>query len=110
MFGFYTKQVRELEKRIESIKETLDLEEQRKKDALALEEYENRNAKISFAWEKHDVFAVERQFNRSGGPVTIIGYFFNDGDKKIIKEWFIYCSIEAHNKLVDEFNAHRNKK
>lgn len=61
-----------------------------------------------------NAFAIERN-TRDGKAVTIVGHFvnepvaFTDGNvqlKQVIKEWYMYCSQEQHNKLVAEFNEH----
>lgn len=109
MFGF-NRQVRDLETRIKKLKDNFEIVERREAEALAIQEQENRAAAVAIAWEKLDVFSVERQFNRSGGPATIIGYFFEDANgNRITKEWVIWCNIEIHNKLVQEFNETRKK-
>lgn len=59
-----------------------------------------------------NAFAIERN-SKDGKAVTIVGHFLNDpvaftdgnvANKQSVKEWYMYCSQEQHNKLVDDFN------
>jgi hypothetical protein len=54
-------------------------------------------------WDNLDVFSIERNIDE-GIPYTLIGYFLLDKDNvKVPCEWILYCSIEQHNKLSQEF-------
>lgn len=71
-------------------------------------ERENRDAEFVIDWKKLNPFAIERIHHSSGGPKTIIGYFINEGDKQVVKEWNLYCSIERHNELAAQFKEYIN--
>ena len=67
---------------------------------------------FAFDFNTVKVFSIERNFN-DNRPVTIIGYFLpearvveNDNGvitNDVVREWFLYCSQEQHEKLVEEF-------
>jgi hypothetical protein len=67
---------------------------------------------FAFDFSTVKVFSIERNFN-DNRPVTIIGYFLpearvveNDNGvitNDVVREWFLYCSQEQHEKLVEEF-------
>lgn len=75
-------------------------------------------AEFAMDFKSCNAFAIERNA-KDGKAVTIVGHYanepvaFTDGNvanKQLIKEWFMYCSQEQHNKLVAEFNKTVGKK
>ena len=70
------------------------------------DEHINRNAGFSIDFEKMKPFSIERNRGDENRPVTIFGYFDKNEDPK---EWYIYCSLERHNQLVEEFNGYKAK-
>lgn len=82
--------------------------------------FENINSAIrastfSFDFNTVKAFSIERNIHNNL-PVTIIGYFLpearvieNDGvvTNDIVREWYLYCSQEQHEKLVEQFDASR---
>lgn len=66
---------------------------------------------FAFDFKTVNTFSIERNVNNNQ-PVTIIGYFLQEaredgGTKDVVREWYFYCSEEAHKKLVKEFEASR---
>lgn len=64
-----------------------------------------------FDFKGMKVFSVERNIS-DNRPVTIIGYLLPEPftteengvvTKDTIREWFLYCDQERHEKLVEEF-------
>lgn len=119
MFSLFKKKVVESPESAFSAREKL-LEEQcqRLTDQLNKLEESCRNSKCSFNFKAVNAFSIERNWN-DGVESTIIGYtldeqiIHNDGriiDKSTVKEWYLYCSREQHEKLVQEFNEHKKGK
>lgn len=74
-------------------------------------------ADFAMDYDACNAFAIERNA-KDGKAVTIVGHFINepvaftDGQvqlKQVVKEWFMYCSQEQHNKLVAEFKKKGKK-
>jgi hypothetical protein len=78
-------------------------------NALKLENERLRNADLASCdfvvnWDNLDVFSIERNIDDDNIPYTNIGYFLLDKDNvKVPCEWILYCTIEQHNKLSQEF-------
>lgn len=54
-----------------------------------------------------NAFAIERNVNQENVPCTIVGYkVVGDDGKEVIKEWYMYCSVERHNQLAAEFRKY----
>lgn len=51
-------------------------------------------------------FSIERNVHE-GRACTIFGYFDKDGN---VSEWFWFCSLECHNKLVESYHGYKAKK
>lgn len=74
---------------------------------------------FSFDFETVNVFSVERNIN-DNRPVTIIGYLLPEPvttteesgvvTKDVVREWYLYCNQEQHEKLIEEFNKHKGNK
>ena len=110
MFGYKTK-IKNLEARIAELEEELETEQRHKEGEEVLKEQTDRNAKFLIDWSKIDVFSIERQYNYKGdSSVTLIGYWALINGIKTCKEWVLYCSIERHNELVEEYKAFKGKK
>lgn len=58
-------------------------------------------ASVDFVTMK--AFSIERNI-KDGFPVTIIGYWKSEDDKKKLGEWYIYCDENIHEKLVKQFD------
>lgn len=73
---------------------------------------------FAFDFDTVKVFSIERNVNQNK-PVTIIGYFLpearvveNDNGvitNDIVREWYLYCNQEQHEKLVEEFRKSKQK-
>ena len=69
---------------------------------------------VGFDFNKVDAFSVERMVV-DNKPCTIIGYHIkkqelNEGklsENTELQQWYLYCSAEWHEKLVQQFNANR---
>lgn len=119
MFNLFKKPVIVETKPEKSIQE-LQLEN-RIKD---LEEYikslesSSRNLTFAFDFNAVNAFSIERNWN-NGKVCTIIGYTVDEQtihdngkilDKQTVKEWYLYCSDDQHEKLVKEFNEFKKGK
>ena len=59
---------------------------------------------FSIDFSKLDAFSIERNGDKHE-PCTIIGHFLTNADgTKNVAEWYLYCSIKTHARLVKEFN------
>jgi len=57
-------------------------------------------------FKQMNAFAIERNVNNDA-PCTIVGYkVVGDDGKEVIKEWYMYCSVERHNQLAAEFRKY----
>lgn len=74
-------------------------------------------ADFAMDYDACNAFAIERNA-KDGKAVTIVGHFINepvaftDGQvqlKQVVKEWYMYCSQEQHNKLVADFKKKGKK-
>lgn len=117
MFKCFKKQ-EVLEKQKPIREQLLENEIANLKEFIASLESKTRNCTFVFDFNAVNAFSIERNWN-NGKVCTIIGYttdeqIIHDGDKitdkQIVKEWYLYCSEEQHEKLVKEFNEHRKGK
>jgi hypothetical protein len=103
MFG--SKTIRELTQKVETLEYDLRLK-QNEIDNLNLyikgQTDEVRNEKVSFDFKAVKAFSVERLTNEKSA-VTVIGYIL----KGAVKEWYLYCSSDQHERLVKEFEESR---
>lgn len=88
------------------------------KEYIASLESKSRDSTFSFDFNAVDAFSVERNWN-NGKLCTIIGYLVNEQiihdngkilDKQSVKEWYLYCSDQQHEKLVKDFNESKKGK
>lgn len=108
-------------KRIELQREILNLEDQKRileqtVDALKQEQTTEMTKAIehfqfSIAFDKLDIFSIERLSKGGNKPHTVIGYFLthNNGAKEV-REWVLYTSAKEHNRLVVEFELWKGQK
>jgi uncharacterized coiled-coil protein SlyX len=93
-------QISELENRIKGFEKTL-------------EKINNDVPASSFVFDFNTVkvFSIERNFN-DNRPATIIGYLLPEPVtteengvviKDVVREWYLYCNQEQHEKLVEQF-------
>lgn len=78
-----------------------------------LKENEYDNASITVDFKNIDIFSIERQpgIGSNDYPRTIIGYYLKDKDgAPYVKEWYFYCSLAAHEKLVADYNAFKENR
>lgn len=61
---------------------------------------------VGFDFNKVDAFSVERMVV-DNKPCTIIGYYAKKQESSDAHQWYLYCSTEWHEKLVEQFNANR---
>lgn len=115
-----------LDKEIDNLSNTYQKEIDRWKNAyeqLVAQIESNKNKDITTStfsadFARMNAFAIERNVSSSTREVcTIIGYIlkepvvFTDGnvsEKDVVREWYLYCSQEQHEKLVKEFNEYRS--
>jgi len=81
-------------------------------------EGELSKATFSIDWKTMNAFSIERGWN-NGTLRTTIGHILQEpititeGEvttKDVVREWVLSCSSAEHERLVAEFNEHRNKK
>ena len=81
-------------------------------------EGEMTKATFSIDWKTMNAFSIERGWD-NGTLKTTIGHILQEpititeGEvttKDVVREWVFYCSSAEHERLVAEFNEHRNKK
>lgn len=92
-----TQTIKELQREILRLKDSLEEAQRVVADVKA----EISNCDFSFDFANINAFSIERNFDNNL-PVTVIGYLTND--KNETKEWYLYCSTEQHQKLVEQFN------
>lgn len=90
--------------------QSVEAELQSKTEALKILNSAARNATVVIDWKTMGAFSIERM-SKNDDIYTTIGYYLNtidDGGKKktVIKEWYLYCSEEQHEKLCKEFQAY----
>lgn len=62
---------------------------------------ELKKSNFSFDFKRMNAFSVERIKRKDDKfPITVVGYVHNNE----VREWFFYCSLDAHDSLVEEFN------
>ena len=85
-----------------------DRDNLRTKLTLALNDLADRNRDASFAvdFDQLNPFSIERNVS-DGKPCTIFGYFDKNG---AASEWYLFCSLETHNQLVEDYNGYKAKK
>ena len=78
-------------------------------------------ASFSVDWKAMNAFSIERNWY-DGALRTIIGYMLQEpaihteGEdskityKDVVREWYLHCSAEEHERLVKEFNEYVAKK
>lgn len=59
---------------------------------------------VSFDFKFMNAFSIERLNTPANGPHTVIGYIFNNGVSKEIRQWIFYISMMEHDRLLGEFN------
>ncbi len=115
MLSFFKKPEAIVEKQKSPREELLENEIKNLKAFIASLEDKARKCTFTFDFNAVNAFSVERNWN-NGKVCTVIGYTIDeqtihDGgkilDKQIVKEWYLYCSEEQHEKLVEEFNEHK---
>lgn len=115
MFNFFKKPKAVVEDKKSTREELLENEIVNLKHYIASLEDKARKCTFSFDFKAVNAFSVERNWN-NGKVCTVVGYTvdeqtIHDGgkilDKQIVKEWYLYCSEEQHEKLVKEFNEHK---
>jgi len=115
MFNFFGKSVsenerfkawkiQELQAQVDSLKATL-------KDI----NQGTYNSTFAIDFNVLKVITIVRTTTVNDYPKTVIGYLLPEGSPEKgyfeqVREWNFYCSEEQHEKLVTEFNRHKNKK
>lgn len=73
---------------------------------------------MALDWSACNAFAIERN-QRDGQACTIVGHIikepvaFTDGQvqlKDVVREWYMYCSHDEHQRLVKDFEAYKKGK
>ena len=69
-------------------------------------------------FKEMNAFTIER-FVNNNNPCTLIGYFIDEpvivddktiGSKKVLNQWYLYCTQERHTELVDQFKVYMKNK
>jgi hypothetical protein len=77
-----------------------------------------QSSEFSVDFEEMNAFSIER-FVNNNNPCTLIGYFIDEpvvvdekmvGSKKVLNQWYLYCTQERHSELVVQFNAYMKGK
>jgi hypothetical protein len=96
---------------------TLESELEKLREILAKVNADIPASSFCFDFDAVKVFSVERNVNNNA-PVTIIGYFLPEArviedngvvTNDIVREWYLYCNQEQHEKLVEEFRKSKKK-
>lgn len=61
------------------------------------------NAPVALDFKAMNAFSIERMKDGSL-PKTVVGYLVIAGEKRSVKEWYLYCSDQVHKDLVEKFN------
>lgn len=64
---------------------------------------------VAIDFKAMNAMSIERRLNESNEPITIIGYALHSDSKELI-DWYIFCSNETHEKLVEEFKQYIKNK
>lgn len=123
MFSFVKNKLRV----IELEKEVSELNDKLKNASVQLDAFKKTLDRINadvpassfmFDFDRIQVFSIERNFN-DNRPVTIIGYLLPEPVtteengviiKDVVREWYLYCNQEQHEKLIVEFNNRKGIK
>lgn len=120
IFNTAKKEIENLKKKLDFQQSAIDKFEQSRAQFWVAHR-ESQTAKFSVDFNKLDVFSIER-ITRSRDYAgtefyvseTVLGYWNQIGSGKEqvkeVGEWYLECSIEEHNRLVDEFEKTRSKK
>ena len=102
MFGFSTKE-QIIDKQNEYIAK---LENENDKYQNLIEKLNDvSRAAFLVDFTKINAFAIERIVFDDGRAKTIIGHIFNDE----IREWHLWCTLEQHNQIAQEFLTYSSK-
>lgn len=123
MFGLFKDRLDgEINKLCETYEQKL-AQQAKQIDALIKEREDAKKGDVATStfsadFARMNAFAIERNVSGTTREVcTIIGYtlkepvVFTDGnvsEKDVVREWYLYCNQEQHEKLVKEFNEYRN--
>ncbi len=110
---FWSKDVSRLERKNGELElEVINLKNQIEALNLQIEENQKKAkadaavATMVIDFDNMDIFSIERNVSDGVGH-TIIGYWLVDQyGAKSNQEWFLFCSVETHEKLVSEFKKH----
>jgi hypothetical protein len=106
MFVLRSTYQKQLDKNAELIEDRDSLRTKLVNALHAGDEHINRNAEFAIDFEQMNPFSIERNRGDENRPVTVFGYFNRDGTPA---EWFLYCSLERHNRFVEEFHDYKAK-
>ena len=79
---------------------------------------EMQSSEFAVDFEEMNAFSIERYVN-GNVPCTLIGYFIDEpvvaedkkiGSKKVLNQWYLYCTQERHTELVDQFKVYMKNK
>lgn len=105
---------KELEEAVDKVGNKIDelIQERDKYKSLA-ETYEQRLLSIEANCSQSDcvidfnainVFSIERNTN-DNFPCTIVGYTLKSDTSEQVREWYLYCTDQRHQELIDSFRA-----
>ena len=107
MFNFF-KETRDILSLKEELEDTQRLLQQAE-DKLEKILHRSMNCEIGFDFNVVKVFSIERNYEEDI-PHTIVGYVLPEpSESDRVREWFLYCSDEQHEKLVEEFRKFQQK-
>ena len=72
-------------------------------------ESQTRVEPMSVDFDGMRAFSIER-LDRSGEPVTLIGYWITVDGNSTVGEWLLHCSSETHGSLVERFEYYLKNK
>lgn len=122
---FFSNKKKDLEKELSDLKQEIFVAKGNLKSKKSLlEEYEGRiktlkadleslteelvsetEFVVNFASMK--AFSIERIWdNKTRSYKTVIGYFLTTNNTKEVREWYLFCDLETHNRLADEFKQY----
>ena len=100
----------------ENLKLKAELENLRK--VLEKINAEMHSSEFSVDFAEMNAFSIER-FVNNNIPCTVIGYFIEEpvtldekkvASKKVLNQWYLYCTQERHTELVEQFKTYMKGK
>jgi hypothetical protein len=112
MFGLCTdkqREIKQLKDRVSELEALLEGANQRYRDYIDMVDTNQTTAQFVVDFKAMNAFSIERGLDSNCVPRTVIGYFL-DQESKMVKEWYLYCSLERHAELATQFQNFINTK